>query len=458
MPTEIPYGQGYLTAELPRGTEVIRPGGSGHFAPTADLAAEVRRALDAPVGSLPVEALVRRGARVTIAFDDPTVMSFGPIRQVAIEALLERLESVGVRREDVTLICANSLHRKFRSEELAPFIGQALVDEFGERLICHDAEDRAALVDLGRTPGGYDVELSRHVVEADLTVYVNAAHNRGFSGGWKSVAVGLSTYRSIRHHHTPDGMSMSLHNNRMHRVLDEMGTRIEAGVRGPIFKIDTILASPFEAAEVLAGSVSATRRAAVERLAGALPDRRQLVDEPFDVVLYGVPSWSPYAVFASMNPLLTLVSSGLGYLGGTAQAISAPGATVIMVTPCPDEWDTVHHASYPRVWQQVLPRTRDPYEIQSQYAERYAQDADLIAKYRHEYAFHPVHAILACYPLSRLKHFGQVLVVGPQKPAVVRHLGFEAASTIDEALRLAARRHGQDFRLAYIEQPATSAK
>ena len=30
---------------------------------------------------------------------------------------------------------------------------------------------------------------------------------------------------------------------------------------------------------------------------------------------------SPYAIFASVNPILTLVSSGLGYLGGMIEAV-----------------------------------------------------------------------------------------------------------------------------------------
>ena len=41
-----------------------------------------------------------------IAFDDPTVTSFGPIRRVAIEAVLERLQRAGVDESAVTLICA----------------------------------------------------------------------------------------------------------------------------------------------------------------------------------------------------------------------------------------------------------------------------------------------------------------------------------------------------------------
>ncbi|MFW6125377.1 MAG: lactate racemase domain-containing protein [Pirellulales bacterium] len=458
MQVDIPYGPETLRAELPDDTVTISNTAARALEPLDDLPAAVRAALAEPLDSPRLDQLARPGARVTIAFDDPTVPCFGPVRGPTIEVVLEELESAGVKREDVTLVCANALHRKFRPQELAHILGDDLVREFGPRLVCHDAEDGDELVYLGKTQSGYDVELNRRVVESDLTVYVNSGYNRGFSGGWKSICVGLSTYRSIRHHHTPDGMSMSISRNRMHEMLNEMGKVVEAKVPGAIFKVDTVMADPQQAARVFAGSVWKTREAVLEVQRGLFPPRRELSVERFDVVVYGVPNWSPYVVFSSMNPLLTLVSSGLGYLGGTVQAVGKPGCSVVMVTPCPDQWDRVHHASYPDVWQNVLSQTRDAYEIQRRFADAYAERADLVDKYRHAFAFHPVHAILATYPLRRLEHVGHVFVAGGQDAEVVRHVGFEPTATVEEALARAAELHGKDCRVAYVEQPAAPTK
>jgi len=218
----LPFGETTVDVELPDRARVIGRGGAAGsgagLPPVADLDASVRTALDAPLGLPPVRELVRPGSRVVIAFDDPTVTSFGPIRRVAIESVLAQCAEAGVREEDITLICANALHRKFTPQELATIIGSELVQRFGDRLFCHDAEDRDNIVDLGTTARGYDVELSRHAAEADLCVYVNAGLHLGFSGGWKSIAVGLSTWRSIRHTHHPDGMSMSVLNNHARRA------------------------------------------------------------------------------------------------------------------------------------------------------------------------------------------------------------------------------------------------
>jgi len=442
----LPFGEASVTVEMPERARVIsRTGGagaSGGLPALDDLAGAVGEALAHPLGLPPIGELVRPGGRVVIAFDDPTVTSYGPIRRVAIEAVLAQLAAAGVREADVTLICANALHRKFTRDELATIIGSELVGRFGERLFCHDAEDAANVVNLGTTEHGYDVELSRHAAEADLCVYVNAGVHLGFSGGWKSVTVGLSTWRSIRHTHHPDGMSMSVLNNRMHDVLNEMGAHLEQTLGKRIFKIECIPAGATKIARVWAGGVAETRAAALDVMASRNPPRRSQA-EPADVVVYGLPAWSPYAVFAQMNPILTLISSGLGYLGGYIEALGKPGCTVILATPCPEAWDAEHHPSYRDCWDRVLPQTRDPYEIMRRFEGEFSTHAGYIERYRHGVAFHPVHAVLATHPLRRLKHASRVIVAGAEDAAVPGHVGFGYAPSVEDALREAERQHGE---------------
>lgn len=67
--------------------------------------------------------------------------------------------------------------------------------------------------------------------------------------------------------------------------------------------------------------------------------RRAAAPEPVDVLVYGVPDSSPYAIWASVNPILTLISMGLGYLGGMIEAAGKPGCTVIMAAAVREAWD-----------------------------------------------------------------------------------------------------------------------
>ena len=450
------FGDRWLEAELPADARFVSPGLSLPLAPAPDLEAAVREAVTAPLEGAPLQARARGARRVTVAFDDPTVPCYAPLWEVALPVVLDELDRAGVPPEGLTLLCANALHRRFTNDELARILGPDIVRRFAAdgRLSCHDAEDPNGLEGLGTTSLGEPVDVSRHVVDADLTVYVNASTTRGFSGGWKSVCVGLSSYRSIRTHHTPGTMSMSTEKNRMHDSLDRMGSVVDSRL-GPdrIFKLETILANPLQVHRVLGGSVQATREEVLRVTRAHQPPRRELLPERVDMVLYGVPDWSPYAAFSYTNPILTLISTGLGYLGGMIEALGAPGCTAILATPCPDRWDRDHHPSYREVWDRVLPETRDPFEARNRFEAAFAEREDYIESYRNAYGFHPAHGIMALYPLKRLRHAGRVIVAGAEDPAVVNHVGFEPAATVEEALEMAAETHGTNPSVAVVRYP-----
>ncbi len=459
MDEQIVFGDRMIPVKLPQRTKVASPGISIPLPPVHDLPGAIQDALRDPLGLPPLHELAKPGWKVTIAFDDPTVPCFAPVWEPAIRLVLEELDRAGVKRKDVFLICANALHRKFTRRELAKVIGKGLVEEFGYRLLCHDAEDPENLSYIGTTVSGYDVEVNRLVTDSDLTVYLNTVVWRGFNGGWKSICVGLSTYRSIRWHHSPEGMSMSIERNPMHKMLDEMGNRLEEEIgKKRIFKIETVLANPLQAAKVWAGTVPETRRAALEVVGKYLSARRDMVEEKADIVIYGVPNWSPYASFSIMNPLLTLVSTGLGYLGGVIEAMGKPGCSVIMATPCPDQWDENHHPSYREVWDEVLARTREPHEIRDFFEEDFAHRPEYIYKYRFCYGFHPIHGILATYPLKRLRHAGRVFVAGAEKPSLPAHLGLEPEDTVESAIARAEEIHGRNASIVFIRNPLIGSR
>ncbi|MGH2747532.1 MAG: lactate racemase domain-containing protein [Actinomycetota bacterium] len=454
MDKQIVFGNGFTNVTLPERTRVVSPGISLPLRATDDLAGAVTKGLERPLDGPTLHERVRPGQRATIAFDDATVPCYAPLWATAVPLIVGSLERGGIRRDDISLLSANALHRKLTKEELAKLLGDEVVADHGERLGCHDAEDPEELVHLGTTPSGYDVELNRRVVESDIVVYLNCSTMRGFSGGWKSVCVGLSSYRSIHHHHTPDIMSMSLDRNRMHEMLDEMGTLVDERL-GPerVFKLETVLANPLQVHEIYGGSVRATRDAVVTKLREHQPARRDLVDEPVDVVVYGVPEWSPYAAFSHTNPILDLISTGLGYLGGVIQGVGRPGCTAILASPCPLRWNETHHPSYVDAWTDVLPETRDPDEARTRFEPELARNEAYIDRYRNGFAFHPTHAVMALYPLKRLRHASRVIVAGAQDPAVPRHCGFDAARDVEEAIAMAEDGHGRDCSIALVDYP-----
>ena len=103
--------------------------------------------------------------------------------------------------------------------ELRHALGDRIYDAFAPNglLTQHDAEDPDDLVHLGLTDQGEDVEINRRAAESDLLVYVNI-NLVAMDGGHKSVATGLASYRSLRHHHNPATMQQSRSFMDQHRV------------------------------------------------------------------------------------------------------------------------------------------------------------------------------------------------------------------------------------------------
>ncbi len=454
MEDHIVFGKRMLPVKLPDTVQSAPPGLSTSLPPVDDTEGIIRKALQEPLGRPPLSETVRPDWKVTIAFDDPTVPCFAPVWESAVRLVIQELEKGGVKRSNITLLCANGLHRKFTRRELAKILGEDLVKMFGYRLLCHDAEDRDNLAYLGTTDSGYEVELNKLITDSDLTIYINTVVWRGFNGGWKSICVGLASYRCIRWHHTPDSMSMSMEKNLMHDILNDMGALVEEKIgKERIFKIETILANPLQVHKVWAGGVFETRQAALELMKSQLKPRRELIKEKADIVLYGIPNWSPYATFSVMNPMLTLISTGLGYFGGVIEAMGKTGCSVILASPCPDHWNHTHHPTHQEIWEKILPDYKDPYEIMDLFEEDFAHRPEYIYKYRYCYGFHPMHGIMTTYPLKRLRHASRVFVAGAKSPHLIEHLGFEPTGTVEEAIEKAREIHGKDASIVFVKYP-----
>src|SRR2546428_4668988 len=133
---ELAYGETTLAATLPSRTRTLSNVEATTLAPLEDLGAAVRAALAAPRGLPRIGELVRPGAGVTIAFDDATVASYGPIRPVAIEAVLEELETAGGPRTRVAPICAHPPPPQRRPAEVGRVLRGDLRPAVRSRPVC----------------------------------------------------------------------------------------------------------------------------------------------------------------------------------------------------------------------------------------------------------------------------------------------------------------------------------
>src|SRR5919106_315605 len=242
------HGESLRLERLPAGrSRVLYPGEP--LEALDDPEGAISEALDNPLGdSPPLRALLRPGMKLTICFDDISLplppMRRPDIRQRVMEAVLDLAAEAGV--DDVHLIAALALHRRMTEAELRHAVGDRVYDAFAPHglLYNHDAEDPDALAYIGETSQGEEVEISRRAAESDLLVYVNI-NLVAMDGGWKSTAIGLASYRSLRHHHNPATMEasrsfMDNHRSELHHSTWRMGEVLrKAGVN--VFQIETTL-------------------------------------------------------------------------------------------------------------------------------------------------------------------------------------------------------------------------
>ncbi len=505
-PTLMWHGESFRLERLPVGSRVVYPPEARP--PLEDPDAAIRHALLHPLGdSQPLPALLRAGMRLTIAFDDISLplppMRSPDIRQRVIEAVLDMAAEAGV--DDVVLVAARALHRRMTEPELRHIVGDRVYDAFAPHglLTQHDAEDPDGMLHLGLTDAGEDVEINRRAATSDLLVYVNI-DLVPMDGGHKSVATGLASYRSLRHHHNVRTMQhsrsfMDQHRSELHSSNWRMGRHIAAsGVK--VFQIETTLnndtfpeqfrflqrrewewsvrdragflaaskslertperlarsifqsiRAPHAMTSVQAGEVEAVHAEATDQLHA---QQGVEVAGQTDVLTMGLPYLCPYNVNSVMNPILVMCL-GLGYLFNMyrGRPLVRSGGVLIMSHPTPWAFDPVHHPSYIDFFEQVLSETTDPVEIEAKYEEAFAADPWYVHLYRTGHAYHGVHPFYMWYwGAHALQHLGGVIVVGGDRRAV-RRLGFKPASGLGDALEMAEDVVGPDPSITHLHAP-----
>jgi lactate racemase len=275
----------------------------------------------------PFAELVKPGMSVAIAFDDPTRPP-APW-QLILPELVARLLAGGVRREDITFICANGTHKKWTHDELRNFLGAELFDAFwpNAQIRNHDCLDAADLIDLGRTASGCAVEHNRTFINADLMIYVGQvmAHSWGGYTGTGAV-IGLASTRSILSHHNhgvvnhPETTTGDHKRMYFRKLKAEINAHIEQTTAKRIFYINWVGGVAGQMTDIVAGYSPE-----VEAPAWDAADAHSRVSVPqADILVVGMPA--SFAYGSANNPLIAAI--------GMAYPVSMCCAKVVWSSGC----------------------------------------------------------------------------------------------------------------------------
>jgi nickel-dependent lactate racemase len=315
MKVDLAYGQGYLPVELPDDrTTVIVP---SHCPGLADEKAAVVEALRHPIRACALREWIRPGARVCIVFTDLTRAT--PNDRI-IPWLLDELGEVPPER--VTLLNSTGTHRPNTREELERMLTPAVVARY--RVVNHECEDHAALVQLGVLRDGTPVLLNRHLVEADvriITGFIEPHFFAGFSGGPKGIMPGVAGLPTVMSNHgarniaDPRAAFGITAGNPLWEEIRHVALR-----PGPSFLLNVTLNEQRQITGVFAGDLLAAHAAGIEFVRASAMQR---VAAPFDIV---VTTNSGY-------PLDLNLYQGVKGMSAGARIVK-PGGTLILACEC----------------------------------------------------------------------------------------------------------------------------
>jgi nickel-dependent lactate racemase len=197
MKVSLPYGKGSVEVKLPDGSAIAYP---RELPRVADVAAEIRRAMAAPIGAPRLWELAAGKLNAAVVVNDITRPA--PSREM-LGAILEELQAAGISESAVTVVIATGNHRPNSPAEIAGMIGE----EFARRLrvVNHACEDDSALTAIAAPGVNIPVRVNSHVAKASVRILTGliAPHQAaGYSGGRKSLAPGVSALETIATHHS----------------------------------------------------------------------------------------------------------------------------------------------------------------------------------------------------------------------------------------------------------------
>ena len=422
----VPYGHGDLDF-------IVQPHfdldtvESGTVVPVADLAAETRRVLGAPLGSPALRELaadarrrVRGRARAVIAVTD---LTRGSPDDVLVPPLLAELNAGGIADTEITVIVAVGLHRATTEEEKRSKLG-SVVDRVA--VIDSDGNDPAKWADLGPIPP-YDVPgfTQKLVKDADLVVATGIVEPRqyaGYSGGRKTVAIGccgepvITATHGMRFLEDPGVRLGKIEGNPFHETVREIARR--AGLR---FCLNVVTDDRERVVAVAAGDPDAVLADLVAK-AAALYTRP--IAKQYDIAIAGVGYPKDVNLYQA--------SRAATYLRFAPTPVVREGGAIIIPAQLPEG------AGEGPGEQRFLAAL-----------ERAASPAAVVEEARRHFAGGEQRAVMVALTLQHCA----VIVAASEAPEVVRLAKLRAAVDVEEALDIAYEHIGRPARASVLLVP-----
>jgi len=279
----VPYGKTHIQFDLlpEMKGKVIH----SHGLPAlANALTAIDTTLSNPINSAPLRELAHKGDTVCIVFTDITRACPD---YLLVPPILRELHAAGIRKHDITLLCATGLHRPSTYEEKVAKLGAKVVEEY--HIVDNEPQNPDHLVNLGETENGTPVSVNKIAYESDLLIatgLVEPHQYAGYSGARKTIAIGAAGENTIAYTHGPKMIDHSgtrlglIEGNTFHQAITEAAKK--AGLR---FILNVVLDEKTRPVAIYGGEPEATfvKLVSVAQKLYTVP-----VPHQYDVVIGGV--------------------------------------------------------------------------------------------------------------------------------------------------------------------------
>ncbi|MCS7108617.1 MAG: nickel-dependent lactate racemase [Sulfolobales archaeon] len=191
----MPYGNSYIMIEHLSATTITPK----HIPGPKDEVEIISKSLDNPIDQTNLRELLDTNSTVTLIVSDITRPC--PTSKI-VPVVVNRLLSLGVRKENIYIIFATGIHRRHTVGEWIKLLGVDIFNNF--RVLDHDCRDFNSLSYLGKTSRGTPISINSLALNSDLKIAianVDPHYFAGYSGGGKSILPGIASYESIKENH-----------------------------------------------------------------------------------------------------------------------------------------------------------------------------------------------------------------------------------------------------------------
>ncbi|MGL5330418.1 MAG: nickel-dependent lactate racemase [Peptostreptococcaceae bacterium] len=193
------YGETKLTTCI-EDKDIIHTLKPNHVDKIEDLEKEVNNVLNNPIGTRPLNEIVKPGEKVAIVVSDIT-RAWMKSDEFVIH-IVNYLTDIGVKDEDMFVVIALGGHRKSTEEEMIKIVGKEVYNRV--KVYDHECEDKNELVYLGESSRNTPIYLNKKIHEANRVIITGGIVFHifaGFGGGAKSILPGVVGIETIQANH-----------------------------------------------------------------------------------------------------------------------------------------------------------------------------------------------------------------------------------------------------------------